>query len=778
MSRFSLRIARRLAVGLILGLLGGLLVLGGPSGTSQPASALDFCPGFLKAEDAPGPARYRAGLESVAPTFGLNGAVVERASEAKSYFERPFGKRSATLQEHVASNGLTWSRYDDGCGSALLGGMQNIVANQLFSMNKGLATITIGVYTWATTPDLLDGFLKPINCVIKGCGGAKGLDDTLFLNFLQPVLVIGALWMGWVGLVKRSTTQAWQGAIWMIAATSFALVVMANPTGLAKTANNAVADVNAITSSTMSSAAAAPMKGGDECYLPDGAKNRGNRIASCSLWKALVYTPWAVGQFGNSQDAAAKVDASCQLGSRKFTSAQVVQLCAQSETHDEYATRRTNVGAKEDAWETLVDTYKDDTSWTGKDAGFRINIAFSSLLATIAAGLIVVIVAFQSIVQAFGMVMLLLVAPVFLLLGVHPGFGRGVMLKWLELLVGTVFKRIVLGLILALLIALYQIIVVTDTSWLGKIAMIGAVGVASVMFRQPMMEALNVVRFGGSQTGLEQGGGAGKAVATSAVGGMLAGASAMGGGARKGAVARAAMTGAMATKAGLGGPAMAAARMGVATGQRAAIEDAKKRPTPCAGCGIAFPAAALNDDNKCKECRKKKPGKAKNRPEAKPSGTGAPKGGGDARVAAPPRPDGAAEQPATDAVAVPAGAASAVVPATGQAAATGSKSAPRPEAPGSVQPSPAAVSSQADQAPRPGPSSRADRPDVPAGLPTAPPGQRPEDGLELARDMHQRLLDDPYPATPPPPLPSRRALDRSAKGKLPSRRPKQGGDRP
>ena len=222
--------------------------------------------------------------------------------------------------------------------------------------------------------------------------------------------------------------------------------------------------------------------------------------------------------------------------------------------------------------------------WTGDDIGARINIAFSALVASLLAGTLVMVISFASIVLALGMLMLIMFAPLFLLIGAHPGAGRGIALKWLEMLLGTVVKRIVLGFLLAILIGFYQIILSAGLAWFSQIALILAVGIGALMYRKPMLEAMNVINLGGSRSGLEgqdlnrhaKKGAAGAIGAVS--GGAIAARSGYLNGGTKAALSGAlggAVSGGM--MGGRSGNPMRAAQMGSGAGRRAASRQESSR---------------------------------------------------------------------------------------------------------------------------------------------------------------------------------------------------------
>uniref|UniRef100_UPI0025CCB02F hypothetical protein n=1 Tax=uncultured Aeromicrobium sp. TaxID=337820 RepID=UPI0025CCB02F len=72
------RLGRALIALLVL-LLAWFVIVGGPTGSgARPAHALlDFCPSFLKNEDAPRVTPFRSGVESMLPSTSPAGVVMD-----------------------------------------------------------------------------------------------------------------------------------------------------------------------------------------------------------------------------------------------------------------------------------------------------------------------------------------------------------------------------------------------------------------------------------------------------------------------------------------------------------------------------------------------------------------------------------------------------------------------------------------------------------------------------------------------------------------------------
>ena len=533
---------QRGAATVLMGLMITALAIMGVGGGAQSASAMPW-DGIVDSicgvsEDPPAP------LSTLGEDVMFGNAAPYKGG---------YANHSVTAYEEYGLSGVFWSDYkssDNGCD--LMNGMfTGMLANQTFMFSRLVTGVTIATFQWATDPALLEGFMDPLDCIIAGCGGGKGLMDTLFLTYLLPIIVFGAVWGAWNGLFKKRTMQTVQGGLWMFGATTFALIFLAQPSLFATQANLLVGNVTTTVINGVGSAAAAATPDDDPCWIKKNEPDRGSRMATCSMWKAMLYTPWVAGQFGSTTTTELP-GVKATIGNRApIDDIRLAQLDSQTVSRTERASgsyeKEDDNATWEDVRAVMDDGVKgaDNQVWSGLNNSRRLTIALASVVASACLGALVILISFSTVVMAVGMILLMMMAPVFLLIGIHPGFGRGIALKWLELLVGTVFKRIVLGAMLAILVGMYQVILGTTMPWMSQVALIIAMGVGAVVFRKPMLDTLNVIKLGGSSTGMESGlnqagkkgmGGTVGALAGGYMAGKTGGLGAVAGGAFKGGV--------------------------------------------------------------------------------------------------------------------------------------------------------------------------------------------------------------------------------------------------
>ena len=129
----------------------------------------------------------------------------------------------------------------------------------------------------------------------------------------------------------------------------------------------------------------------------------------------------------------------------------------------------------------------------------RLEIGFEALFAAVAAGLLVLLIALTLIILKLGFLLLLVAGPFFLIVGIHPGFGRVVAIRWFEMLVGVLLKQVAVALTLSVLLYCYSLIMgTTDQAlpWALKIMMIALVTVAVFIYRKPFQHLFSSVGYG------------------------------------------------------------------------------------------------------------------------------------------------------------------------------------------------------------------------------------------------------------------------------------------
>ncbi|GIJ51904.1 hypothetical protein Val02_87900 [Virgisporangium aliadipatigenens] len=165
-------------------------------------------------------------------------------------------------------------------------------------------------------------------------------------------------------------------------------------------------------------------------------------------------------------------------------------------------------------------------NWSGGASDNRFGIAVLALVGSTSIAIIIIVVSLAYLMLQIATIMLALMAPAAFLIGLIPGFGTQILLRWLELLLGTFVKRIVLGLFVGLLMALYSVVLTINMPWIMKLVLVCMIAAIGFTYRKRFTEAF-ALKFSGSQDFHTDGEMAGKAsqllggITTGAIGGAV-----------------------------------------------------------------------------------------------------------------------------------------------------------------------------------------------------------------------------------------------------------------
>ena len=213
------------------------------------------------------------------------------------------GKQPATLYDSYGMAGQSWAAYDMQCSdmTSLIG---NSVAGMVFDASKALDRVTITVYQSAAGEGILSWLTNSVDRLITSLGNA------IYFPFLAPVVIIGAIWLAWQGLIRKRATRTIEGTIWMVIACAAAIWLIGRPadfTGLGKTVSNGITQTLNVAFSGLPAPAASncvPVQGHDPqvktaSYNFTGGTGIVDQNAN-ELWTVLVCKPWLDGEFGTT----------------------------------------------------------------------------------------------------------------------------------------------------------------------------------------------------------------------------------------------------------------------------------------------------------------------------------------------------------------------------------------------------------------------------------------------------------------------------------------------
>ena len=336
------------------------------------------------------------------------------------------------------------------------------------------------------------------------------LGNAIYYPFLAPVVILGAVWLAWQGLIRKRATRTIEGTIWMVLACAAAVWLIGRPadfTGIGTTVSNGVTQVLNTAFAKLPAPAASnclPVTATDpQSVTASYAFTSGNGLVdenANELWSVLVCKPWLDGELGTTQWAppnsvGATTNVVNQFGRQLLWSQAIAAneqptqalITAKQDTY-------TGIAQKLQANYPAVYPLFQGNQWTT-----RLEIGFEALFAALAAGLLVLLIALTLIILKLGFLLLLVAGPFFLIIGMHPGFGRVIAIRWFEMLVGVLMKQIAIALVLSVLLYCYSLIMgTTDQAlpWGLKIMMIALVTVAVFIYRKPFQHLFSSVGYG------------------------------------------------------------------------------------------------------------------------------------------------------------------------------------------------------------------------------------------------------------------------------------------
>jgi hypothetical protein len=411
-----------------------------------------------------------------------------------------------TLYDNYGIAGQFWAAHGLQCSdmTSLIG---NNVAGMVFDAAKSVDRVTITVYQSAAGNNILTWLQNAVDGLISALGNA------IYFPYLAPVVILGAIWLAWQGLIRKRATRTIEGTLWMVVATVAAIALIGRPadfTGVGTTVSNGVTGVLNTAFSKLPTPAGSnclPVQAGDQQSVTSNyAFTSGNGLVDQNaneLWSVLVCKPWLDGELGTTQYATTGAGPQTVVDTygRQLLWAQAV---AANETPSNaliQAKQSTYTGIAAGIQQTDPAIYPlfQGNQWTT-----RLEIAFAAVFAALVAGLLILLIALTLIVLKLGFLLLLVAGPFFLIIGTHPGFGRVIAIRWFEMLVGVLMKQVAIAIVLSVLLYCYSLIMGTSDAvlpWALKILMISLVTVAVFIYRKPFQHLFSAVGYGtiGSQ---------------------------------------------------------------------------------------------------------------------------------------------------------------------------------------------------------------------------------------------------------------------------------------
>ncbi len=406
-----------------------------------------------------------------------------------------------TLYDNYGVAGQFWAAHGLQCSdmTSLIG---NNVAGMVFDAAKSIDRVTITVYQSAAGNNILTWLQDAVNKLISALGNA------IYFPYLAPVVILGAIWLAWQGLIRKRATRTIEGTLWMVVAATAAIALIGHPaafTGVGTTVANGTTSVLNTAFAKLPAPASSnclPVAPGDpQSVTANYAFTSGNGLVdenANELWSVLVCKPWLYGEFGTTQYNAPGNGPQTVVNTygRQLLWSQAYAANENPTTALLQAKQSTYAGIAASLQQNDPAIYPlfQGNQWTT-----RLEIAFAAMFAALVAGLLILLIALTLIVLKLGFLLLLVAGPFFLLIGTHPGFGRIIAIRWFEMLVGVLLKQVAVAIVLSVLLYSYSLIMgTTDAAlpWALKILMIALVTVAVFIYRKPFTHLFSAVGYG------------------------------------------------------------------------------------------------------------------------------------------------------------------------------------------------------------------------------------------------------------------------------------------
>src|SRR3984957_10474149 len=411
-----------------------------------------------------------------------------------------------TLYDNYGVAGQFWAAHGLQCSdmTSLIG---NNVAGMVFDAAKSIDRVTITVYQSASGNNILTWLQNAVDKLISALGNA------IYFPYLAPVVILGAMWLAWQGLIRKRATRTIEGTLWMVVAATAAILLIGRPadfTGIGTTVSNGTTSVLntafAKLPAPVNSNCLPVAQGDPQSVAANYAFTSGNGLVDQNadeLWSVLVCKPWLYGELGTTQynPLGQGPQTVVDTYGRQLLWSQAFAANENPTTALGQAKQSTYAGIAASLQQNNPAVYPlfQGNQWTT-----RLEIAFAAMFAALVAGLLILLIALTLIVLKLGFLLLLVAGPFFLIIGTHPGFGRIIAIRWFEMLVGVLMKQVAVAITLSVLLYCYSLIMGTSDAalpWALKILMIALVTVAVFIYRKPFQHLFSAVGYGtiGSQ---------------------------------------------------------------------------------------------------------------------------------------------------------------------------------------------------------------------------------------------------------------------------------------
>ena len=426
-------------------------------------------------------------------------------------------------------------------GSIRLWGIPSSLAIMGSDIATSVAFLCANIISWLVKMLFDPPLVKALVELIGGTDAKAGLISNLGKNVFYPLSTLAfltvAVYLIWEGLIKRKFRASFGALGWSLLAFALGVFTVVNGQLVAK----APTEINATIANCVLSAAS-----GKSCLNSTGTnpKESTNSMCdadtsqsvsaaeaasinagrfSCVVNKAIVYDRWAEQQFGYSLDELWTVNPpdGYKVWPQDKLSGAPTDYCVNFYTADSpnqmsSATKFTSnskcnialafMASRTDAdfgekigFPTITGTAAMDSQmWNAYSGNGRASVPILLLIASFIIVATFVPVVVYALVYNITATILTVFAPIFLLIGIHPGRGRKIFLGWLESIVSNILKYMASCFMVIVMIFIYGAAFSKMNQAQVFVASV-ILGVTFVSYRKELVNLMGAVNMGGAR---------------------------------------------------------------------------------------------------------------------------------------------------------------------------------------------------------------------------------------------------------------------------------------
>ena len=426
-------------------------------------------------------------------------------------------------------------------GSIRLWGIPSSLAIMGSDIATSVAFLCANIISWLVKMLFDPPLVKALVELIGGTDAKAGLISNLGKNVFYPLSTLAfltvAVYLIWEGLIKRKFRASFGALGWSLLAFALGVFTVVNGQLVAK----APTEINATIANCVLSAAS-----GKSCLNSTGTnpKESTNSMCdadtsqsvsaaeaasinagrfSCIVNKAIVYDRWAEQQFGYSLDELWTVNPpdDYKVWPQDKLSGAPTDYCVNFYTADSpnqmsSATKFTSnskcnialafMASRTDAdfgekigFPTITGTAAMDSQmWNAYSGNGRTSVPILLLIASFIIVATFVPVVVYALVYNITATILTVFAPIFLLIGIHPGRGRKIFLGWLESIISNILKYMASCFLVIVMIFIYGAAFSKMNQAQVFVASV-ILGVTFVSYRKELVNLMGAVNMGGAR---------------------------------------------------------------------------------------------------------------------------------------------------------------------------------------------------------------------------------------------------------------------------------------